>query len=268
MIVSTTFLLGLAVAALQDPPARPEAERRNQVQKSERELEEKMRALRREIESLPSDSPQRQEKLLTFNMLELELASRRHPFPPETPFSRERRPGGTPEPPPPPLPPGAERRGGVGTREFEDIRGWLRENEPETFRHLVQLEEQGRPREAQEQLVQAQGRMRGWAEMKERDPEGFERLGKMRQMERESLDLADQARRAAPEERPALSQKLKEVLGRLFEAREESRARELSEMKRRVEEIEKSLAGRRAAKDKIVERRRRELLGEKSDDEW
>jgi hypothetical protein len=268
MIVSTTLLLALAVGARQDPPARPDADRRARIQKSERELEEEMAALRREIQSLPSDSPLRQEKLLRMNMVELELLSRRRPGPNEAPPPRERRAGGVPEPPPPPPPPGAERNRGPLRGELEDVRGWLRENEPETFRRVSQLEEQGRAREAQEQLMMAQGRMRSWAEMKERDPEGFERLGKMRQMERESLDLADQARRAPPEERPALSERLKELLGRLFEAREEVRARELAEMKRRVEEIEKSLAGRRAAKDKIVERRRRELLGEKSDDEW
>ena len=90
----------------------------------------------------------------------------------------------------------------------------------------------------------------------------------MRRLERESAEQAEQARRAPPEEREAALKKLKETLSRLFDAREEIRARELTELKRRVEALEKAVAERKGNKERIVEKRRRELMGEKSEDDW
>jgi hypothetical protein len=44
--------------------------------------------------------------------------------------------------------------------------------------------------------------------------------------------------------------------------------REIAELKRRVEGLEKALTERKTSKDKIVERRKKELLGEKVDEDW
>jgi hypothetical protein len=110
--------------------------------------------------------------------------------------------------------------------------------------------------------------MRAHAEMKERDPKAFERLQEMRRMERHSLDLGDRARRAAGEDKDRAVKELTEVLKKLFDLREETRVQELAELKRRVEALEKAIEGRKANKDKIVEKRRKELLGERLDDEW
>jgi hypothetical protein len=90
----------------------------------------------------------------------------------------------------------------------------------------------------------------------------------LRRLERESAEQAEQARRAAPEEREAAVKKLKETLSRLFDAREEARVRELAELKRRVDALEKAMTERKTNKDRIVEKRRRELMGEKSEDDW
>ncbi len=150
----------------------------------------------------------------------------------------------------------------------EESKAWLKENEPETLRRWNQFVEEGRREDAQRLAAEIAPRIRELQELKERDPKGFEKAMELRRLERQSLEQAEQARRASPEEREAASKKLKETLGRLFDAREEVRLRELGELKRRVEALEKALGERKNNKDRIVERRRRELMGEKSEDDW
>jgi len=177
---------------------------------------------------------------------------------------REGRPG---QPPNPPMPPGPERRP-LAPMNPDEVRAWLKDNEPETFRALMQIQSEGRREEVMRIMSEAGSRMREMAELKQRDPKGYERMVELRRAERESMELAEQARRAPPEEREAASKKLKENLSRLFDLREENRARELTELKRRVEALEKALVERKTSKERIVEKRRRELMGEKVDEDW
>ena len=191
------------------------------------------------------------------------------PKPPETPRQDRRDPfeGPRVQPPTPPQPPMGEPRG-IPSFNADEVRNWLRENEPETYRRLMEVQESGRRPEAMRILEQAAPRMREMNELKQRDPKGYEKMVEMRRLERESFTQAEAARRAPPEEREAATAKLKETLGRLFDAREEVRVRELAELKRRVEALEKALTDRKGNKEKLVEKRRRELMGEKSEDDW
>jgi len=180
-----------------------------------------------------------------------------------------------------PRPPGAPRDGdrpGQPPREPnrrpappfnpEEVKFWLGENEPETLRRVNQMLQENQREEAQHVLGLASVRMREMAELKTRDPKGYERMQAMRKLEREGAELAESARRAPPEEREAASKKLAENLSKQFDLREEQRVREITELKRRVEALEKALGDRKTNKDKIVDKRRRELLGEKVDEDW
>jgi hypothetical protein len=198
--------------------------------------------------------------------------------PPETTAPKQpqerRDPFEGPRPPTPPQPPGPERPRDVFERRpmsvvpTEEVRAWLQENEPETLRRWNQLQEEGKREEAMRLMSEVAPRVREFKELKERDPKGFEKMMAMRRLERESGEQAEQARRAPPEEREAATKKLKETLSRLFDAREEVRNREIAELKRRVEALEKAVAERKGNKERIVEKRRRELMGEKSEDDW
>lgn len=169
-----------------------------------------------------------------------------------------------PRPPRPPMPPSEDpvfRKDAEENplHEAEATRAWLREHEPETLRRL---ERAPRP-EAQRMLRDAEARMREMEAMKTRDPAAFEKMRELRRLERESQELAERVRAGEAD-----AAKLKETLDRLFDLREEAKARELTELKRRVAELEKQLEARKAAKERIVERRKRELLGERLPDEW
>ena len=203
---------------------------------------------------------------------------RQDPLPerPRDPFDRPRGPKPPPEEPlrprnvferpAAPKEPGADRS--VMLVPEAELKTWMGEHEPETLRLWNQLSEEGRHQDANRVLREVNSRMRELKELKERDPKGFEKMMEMRRLERESAEQAEQARRAPPEEREAALKKLKETLSRLFDAREEIRARELTELKRRVEALEKAVAERKGNKERIVEKRRRELMGEKSEDDW
>jgi hypothetical protein len=151
---------------------------------------------------------------------------------------------------------------------FEEAKAWLRENEPETYRRVLRAIEEGRRPEATRLLTEAEPRMREMADLKARDPKAWERAQELRRLERESLDIADRARTAEPADRELAAKKLKETLDRLFDLREEAKARELEELKRRVADVEKQLEARKTAKERIVDRRKRELLGERLQDDW
>jgi hypothetical protein len=150
----------------------------------------------------------------------------------------------------------------------DEVVAWLKENEPETVRRLLKMQDERRFEEVKRFLAEAAPRVRDLKQLKERDPKSYEKTMELQRLERESVEQAEQARRAAPEEREAATKKLKETLSRLFDAREEARVRELGELKRRVETLEKAMAERKNNKDRIVEKRRRELMGEKSEDDW
>jgi hypothetical protein len=261
-------LLALTSSALaQEPPRPPERPRPTQdAEARERslvELRTRIADVKTALASLPKDSPERGPRETELRRLEEELRRLQQPRPPEPPGGRN------PGPPPgegPPFPPGAERRRPVSNPE--EVRAWIKEHEPESYRRLMAAQEEGRRPEVMDMLAAAEGRMHGLNEMKARDPKGYERLLAMRKLEQETVELGEKARQAAPEERERLSAPLKEKLAQLFDLREEARARELEELRRRVGDLEKALAGRKANKERIVENRRRVLLGERPDDEW
>lgn len=195
--------------------------------------------------------------------------------PPPPPRPRPRPPAGEEEPPvfkrdaeEQPGPPGRAPGRPMTGPNLEEAKAWLRENEPETYRRVLRAIEEGRRPEATRLLTEAEPRMREMADLKARDPKAWERVQELRRLERESLDIADRARAAEPADRELAAKKLKETLDRLFDLREEAKARELEELKRRVADVEKQLEARKAAKERIVDRRKRELLGERLQDDW
>jgi hypothetical protein len=269
--------------ALQDPPRpgeppRPQGpgERRTReadpqdLDGLERAVREKVDGLRKQLESLPAEG---EEAKALAKELEAQTVLLRKIREARVGTNRPPGEGRAPRAPEPPRPPDGPRGpAGESRRPVENpdaVREWLRENEPETFRRMTQAQEEGRRPEMLQLLSEAEPRMRQMNEMKERDPKGYERVREMRRLDGESHELADRTRRTeAPDERERLSRQLAENLGRLFDLREEARARELAELKGRVLALEKELSNRKANKEKIVDQRRRELLGTRGEFDW
>ncbi len=151
----------------------------------------------------------------------------------------------------------------------DEIRAWLKENEAGTFKRMMRAQDEGRRPEVMQILSEAEPRMRQMIDMKEHDPKGYERVKEMHRLDAESLELAERARRTeAPDERERLAKQLAETLGKLFDLREENRVLDVAQLKKRVESLEKELSNRKANKEKIIDQRRRELLGAKGEFDW
>jgi len=185
---------------------------------------------------------------------------------------------GEPPPPPPPPPPGEpvpEPWAGpmppprpLDPEQTEKVLDFLRQFHPELFAEAQELREQNPP-EFMRLIDRMAREMQELAELRRRDPRRFELTRQDRQLERESLELAEQIRDAAdPDEAAELRQRLREVLQQAFDVRMELRRLEAEEIRRKLERLEKILDARAAAKDKIVERRLRQLLREGDEWEW
>ncbi len=272
MAVGTVLILALLQEPAEPPRGRPATQ-------------EQLKARLQELDAKIKESPKEAELFLQRSdvrrrmgdgkgadedhakAIELNPELRNRPQRPQRPPV----PGGQ-RPPNPPFGDRAPRPSGEG--EFrppmreEEVRAYLEECEPETLKRLARAKEEGRPEEAERVLFEAQGRAASAREMKEHDPKGWEKMKVLRAKEQESLELAEKARQAPPEQRERANAALAKTLGELFDLREENRAREVEELKRRLAGLEKALSDRKAAKDRIVESRRRELLGERRDDEW
>jgi hypothetical protein len=275
--------MALLALLLQDPPRSGESRRPQEpgerrpregepldLEARERAAREKIDGLRKRLESLPPEGEEAKalvkeleaQGLLLRRMREFRVGEDRPPG-----EGRAPRPPEPPRPPPGPRGPGGESRRPAENPDL--VREWLKENEPETFRRMTQAQDEGRRPDVTQILSEAEPRMRQMNEMKERDPKGYERVREMRRLDGESHELADRARRTeAPDERERLSRQLAENLAKLFDLREENRARDLSELKGRVLALEKELSNRKANKEKIVDQRRRELLGAKGEFDW
>lgn len=154
----------------------------------------------------------------------------------------------------------------LSREEVDEARKWLQENEPEQARFLEEMlaSEPMRARGMVQDVLRRKAEME---EMKQRDPEGYAKFQKMRELERKCNELVAEIRKGG-HGKDELRKQLSDVLSQLFDLREEQRAKELADLKRRVEELEKILQKRKESRASIIERRLKEMLGEKSDEDW
>ena len=90
----------------------------------------------------------------------------------------------------------------------------------------------------------------------------------VRRMEREAHTLAQRVRRAEAADRSALEQELRAKLDALFEHKMDLQAERIERLEQELQEQRGRYEARRRAQDEIVERRLRELLGEKNVLDW
>lgn len=88
------------------------------------------------------------------------------------------------------------------------------------------------------------------------------------EMERQSRDLARQVRSAEGAERERLEQELRAHLDELFSTKLELRRERVERLAERLERERAELDQRRSRRSEIVERRYRELLGERDELDW
>ncbi len=92
--------------------------------------------------------------------------------------------------------------------------------------------------------------------------------GELFRMEQETRDLARQAREADGSERRRLEEELQKKLETLFERKQEIRREALDRREEELQEERRTLDARERNRNKIVQERLRDLLGENKEMEW
>lgn len=202
---------------------------------------------------------------------------------PEQPSRRGSPPGGLREngPPRPPLPP--EVPPGRGRVERRDREGPPREAAPEQegprpgsppftegppggrgFRVPPGHGYEGRP--GVEPPIGGFGMGGPWGDFEaEDDPQMRELNVQDWKLERQTQELAAQARRQPPQAREALRRQLAELVQQHFEVRQKRRELQLQRMTEELERLRMAIQRRNESRQAIIEQRLRDLLGESRD---
>lgn len=104
-----------------------------------------------------------------------------------------------------------------------------------------------------------------WQELQRSDPELFEVERLDIELERKTFELVGQYRRTPPTERAALTMAVQEAVAKHFEVRQKKRQLQLARMERELKRMREEIQRRDEAKEQIVGRRLKELIGESGD---
>jgi hypothetical protein len=104
------------------------------------------------------------------------------------------------------------------------------------------------------------------AMLEKADPEMFKLVKADMDLERQSRELAMQYRRASSDERAKLKDKIKEVVAKHFDVRQDRRALELKRLEAQLQHLRESIERRKNERDKLVEQRVSELVGREEEE--
>ncbi len=102
-------------------------------------------------------------------------------------------------------------------------------------------------------------------ELKRIDPELYELEKSDQDLERQTFGLAQQLRRAPPDQQEKIRQQIPELVAKQFEVRQSRRELHLKRLQEELEELRQAILRRNEMRDEIIARRINELIGAQSD---
>jgi len=103
---------------------------------------------------------------------------------------------------------------------------------------------------------------RGYGSPEPDDPEMRDLIRKDSEMERQTMDLAEQYRRASGEQRDKLKKDISELVARHFDVRQERRKLQLKRLEEELKRLRDAITKRDDSSDSIVKNRISELIGD------
>lgn len=100
-----------------------------------------------------------------------------------------------------------------------------------------------------------------WHSLEKHDPEMFKVMREERELEQESVELAQAYRRAPTDEQAAVKEKLLQTVTRHFEVRQQRRTIEIKRLEQELQRLRESIERRTKAQEAIVNDRVSKLLG-------
>lgn len=151
------------------------------------------------------------------------------------------------------------RRGRREMRLPDELREFIEDFAPGRLEELERLREKD-PARAREMMGRLFMEKRRMDELKEKDPEAYERRRNQAHLESEAKGLVGKIREGATDaEKAEAKKRLADIVGQLFEIQCEDYQGSIDEMLERAEQMRAKLEQRRAAKDKVVARRVEDL---------
>ncbi|MBN2028858.1 hypothetical protein JW824_01305 [bacterium] len=156
----------------------------------------------------------------------------------------------------------------LNPQQEAEVLKYLEEYSPELAERLSRIKESNSDT-YREQLSRAYRQMIYMDNLKETDPEQYERVSEERRLELESNQLATQYKNTTDEdEKRGIKAELEDLLFELFDYRQMNRIVEIERLEERLESLKEENQNRLDNKDQIVNNRLLELLGERSGLEW
>jgi len=155
------------------------------------------------------------------------------------------------------------------TQEQEDeALKYIRETYTDRAERLIRWKDV-RPEAYKNALSKAFREMRFMEELKERDPDRYARVMEEKRLESQSRELAAAYRQSDDDaERERLHKEMEDLLSKLFDYRQINRLDEIDRLEKKLEELKAANQERLDNKAEIVQRRLKELLGERRGFEW
>lgn len=110
--------------------------------------------------------------------------------------------------------------------------------------------------------------MSGMPGMHEPDEEMAELMRSDHELEQRSMQLAHRYRMSRDEARDDLKKELEEVVNKHFDVRQQRRELQIKRMEESLEKLRGTIKKRADAREEIVDKRLRELMGERSELEF
>jgi hypothetical protein len=104
-----------------------------------------------------------------------------------------------------------------------------------------------------------------WTTLEKNDPEMYKLLQQEFELERRTQELAMQFRRAPQTQREAVKKEIEKAVNDLFEVRQQRRQLEIKRLDEELQRLRDEIERRRKAREKLVEKRVQELLGQQED---
>jgi septal ring factor EnvC (AmiA/AmiB activator) len=105
-----------------------------------------------------------------------------------------------------------------------------------------------------------------WNSMKDRDPEMFRIAMEEAELERRTGELGMQFRGAPEQRREEIKKELTKLVNHHFEIRQQRRELELKRLEKEIQRLREAIERRTKARDELVNKRVRELLGDREDE--
>lgn len=151
----------------------------------------------------------------------------------------------------------------------EEALAFLKESSPAQYAEIQRAKEGGNKDAYKGMIFEAFNRAQMLKKLKEVDPKAYDLEVKLQAAEDKSRSLGDKIRTAKDNDtKEDTKRELRTVLAELFDLREQRQQRDIENLQKEIQKLNDRLKSRRASKDKIVDKRLSEMVGEAENLDW